>query len=104
MTIALQTIPPALVMATTDTLPITFDTSPLLRVGETPSAYSATLLDTTSGKDVALSDPATLAGNVIEQIIRGSELIAKHVYIITWIFTAAVDTVWTEVTQLNVPI
>jgi len=93
----LLTIPAGFVMGITETLPLGFDTTNLLGADQSPSNPVTVLTDTTTGDAITLPDAPTITGTVITQIVRGpTQLVVGHKFVLSWTFTAAVDTVWTE--------
>lgn len=78
--------PPSLTMLTAESLPLSFDPSPLLEFQEVPIAPTSTLVDITDPNHsvpISLTDaPVMINGKVIQQI-RGTELTAAHTYTLT---------------------
>lgn len=99
----LATLPPLFEMATTEELPLGFDTSVLLAEGQSASEPSAVLVDIATGDTVELEDDPTLSENVITQIVRGSALAAEQRYALSMTFTAAANVTWTMVLTITVP-
>lgn len=87
--------PPSFEMATTETLPLAFDTTNLLENGESPTNASAVLTDQADGTVVALGVSPSIVSNTIRQTVTGSLLTARHAYWLRVSFTAAVGKVWT---------
>jgi hypothetical protein len=103
MSSKLQTVPAGFEMGTTETLPLGFDATKLLAVGQSVSAPFSVLKNIDSGKPVTLADSPTVSGNVITQIVRGSALVALTKYALSVTFTAAANTTWTMVLVIYVP-
>ena len=95
--------PPATTMQTTEELPLGFDTSALLELGQSVTMPSATLTDLTESTTITLANRPSVNGNVITQIVDGSQLSGNHVYRLTVSFTAAADTNWSMPLQITVP-
>lgn len=91
----LAVVPASWEMASTETLPLGFTTTPLLGAGETPSSPSVLLVDLYSGQPHAggLSGSPSVSGNVITQTV--TKLQAQHQYRLLVTFTAAAGKVWT---------
>lgn len=101
-------------MMTTETLPLQFDFTPVLLPGETLSAASSSLTDTTNGGSVpvTLSDSPTVVNivdgaalsNGVQQILRGpTELVAAHNYRLVLSGTVNATKVWSAALTINVP-
>jgi hypothetical protein len=99
----MSTIPPKFTMVTTETLRPGFDTTPLLLPGQSPVSAACVLTDLTTDIVSPLDDDPTIEGNIIEQILRGSELIAAHAYELAWTFVVDATTIWTAFTEIIVP-
>lgn len=99
----LATIPASFVMATEESWPLGFDTSAVLEDGDTPSSAVVVFTDIGTGKTITLSDAPSITGNVIVQIVRGSQLLGGHKYTLAVSFTVNVDTVALMVLSLTCP-
>lgn len=88
-------IPATFQMASTETLPLAFDTTPLLASMETPSSPTSILTDLTTGSaySAGLSNSPTVSSNVITQ--RVTALQPRHRYRLAVSFQAASGKVWT---------
>jgi len=114
MSSPLSVNPATFVMATTETLPIQFDFTPLLLPGETFTAASSVMTDITNGLSVpvTLSDSPTVVNivdgagvsNGVQQILRGpTELLAAHTYRLTLSGTVSSTKIWSAILTINVP-
>lgn len=103
---ALATIPSQVTCATSETMPLGFDTSAQLAAiepGLSPTSPVSVLVDDTTDAVVVLADPPTITGDIITQIVRGSVLVAGHRYSLSVTYTAATDTVLTMVLRVWCP-
>lgn len=82
-------------MASTETLPLQFDCSPLLANGETPSAPSCVLLDLNTGHTYAAGIAASPSVSTVYVTQTVTGLVAGHSYRLLVTFTAAAGKVWT---------
>jgi hypothetical protein len=76
----LYVVPGLTTIATTETLPIAFDFVQNIVPGDAPSASVGKLYDSLDNSLVTPTDPATVSGTQVIQIVRGSQLTAKHTY------------------------
>jgi hypothetical protein len=95
--------PATAVITTLETWPWGFDATNLLAEGDSITSPVSVMVDTNTGAAVTLSDSPTIDGNVITQIVRGSELTAGHSYRLTVTFTASANTVPAMPLLVNVP-
>lgn len=101
---ALSVLPRQTSMATSETLPMGFDTTPLLQELQAPVSASSVLTDLSDGDAVVeLLDTPTILDNEITQIVRGSELTATHQYQLAVTFVVDAATVWTMFLVIVVP-
>lgn len=98
----LATVPPVFEMATSEKLPLGFDTTKLLGIGQSMSNPVCVMTDVTAGKTVTLEGP-NIDGNVIVQDVLGSALVAQHIYQLAVSFDAEMDTTWTMILTIRVP-
>jgi len=95
--------PASFSMLTTETLPLAFDASTLLADGESVSDVSVTLVSLGDASTVDLADDPSVAGNVITQVVDGSQLSPDQRYRLAVTFQAATDKVWTLPLVITVP-
>lgn len=74
------TVPDSTTIVTTDKLPIAFDYTANVAVGDTLSSPTTVLTNVLDGTTITPSDAPTVSGNLIIQIVRGSQLTAKGTY------------------------
>lgn len=94
------TNPAAVGMATTDVIPYGVDMTNALPSGGSVSGVTCLLTDLRTGQKITLEDNPTVAGNVVTQIVRGSQLVAGHYYRLTIVFSAATNTVLTVAVEI----
>lgn len=99
----IATNPGGFIMATSETWPLGFDTTNLLINDEVPSLPVSTLTDLFTGETVTLEDEPYIIGNVVTQVVRGSQLTAKHQYSLAVGFTLDAVTIPVMVLTINVP-
>ncbi len=99
----LATSPSTRQQASTETIPWACDLTALLGVGETPSVPSCQLIDLATGVNYAagLSGSATIVGNSIRQTVAA--LVAGHVYLLIFTFTAAVGKIFSPAVRIECP-
>lgn len=90
-------------MQTTETLPLGFDATALLSGAQTISAATTVLTDIATGKAVTLANGPSVNGNVITQIVVGSQLAGGHSYRLVASFTAGDDEIWSMPLVIVVP-
>lgn len=95
--------PASFQMASSETLPLAFDTTPLLVDEEAPTSPSCVLTDLSDGRaySAGLTGSPTIAGNTITQTVTA--LKARHRYRLAVSFTAAAGKVWTMELEITVP-
>jgi cellulase/cellobiase CelA1 len=95
--------PPNFEMQTTETLPLGFDATALLSGAQTISAVAVVLTDIATGVAITLANPPSVSGNIISQIVVGSQLVAGHSYRLVVTFTAAASEIWSMPLRITVP-
>lgn len=90
-------------MATTEELPLGFDTTSLLQGDDEPSSPSTTLIDLTNNEEIDLGVDPIVAANIVVQLVQGTLLTAGHKYALSITFTSAANTWWTMVLTIDVP-
>jgi len=85
----LDTNPSSFLMASAEILPIGIDVTALLSTGQSIGEYSITVTDYATASPVTLADTPAVSGNVVTQIIRGSELQPSSTYRVNLVFNAA---------------
>jgi hypothetical protein len=83
--------------------PLGFDATALLAVGDTISTPAAVLRDVKARSVVVLAHTPTVVGNVITQIVDGSQLIAGKEYRLEITFTANTNKIVTMPLVISVP-
>ena len=83
------TTPATFTMSVTETLAFPIDMSAYLSSGQSVASPTATLVRLDTNVAVTLSDNPSTSGNVVTQIIRGSELVANERFRLTVNFTAS---------------
>lgn len=98
----LTTDPAVYVMATSEALPLRFNTAKLLQLGQSMSNPVFVMTDTKTGKVIDLPGP-NIDGNFAIQDVDGDILLARHSYELALSFNAEDDTVWTMILTIQVP-
>ena len=88
---------------TTETLPLGFDATALLSPGDTISASGSVLTDIATGLAITLAHVPTVYGNIITQVVVGSQLAPGHEYRLVVSFTAAANEIWSMPLIVSVP-
>jgi hypothetical protein len=90
-------------MASQETLPITFDASSLLLVGESISVASAQLIQVDTGVDYVSGrlGPVAVAGSQVTQTVTG--LVPRKQYRLVIQFTVAVNKTWAPYLLIECP-
>jgi hypothetical protein len=91
------TVPPALDVATPETLPLAFDVSALLDGGDTVTSPAATLTDLMTG---AVTTPAATASGT-DVLVSVTGLASGHAYRLVATFTAATGKVLSTAVDLS---
>lgn len=101
----LSCVPPVWVMATTEEMPLAFDTTNVLENAQVPYGPTCVLTDVSVGRGLIVDLPTdpTVSGNIVTQQVDGSALTAGHIYTLAVTFSAAADTVWTMLLTIRVP-
>jgi len=95
--------PPSFVMQSSEELPLGFDATALLLSGQTVSSPTTVLTDLTTSTTITLANAPTVSGNIVTQVVVGSQLTADHVYRLVVTFTAGTDTTWSMPLQISCP-
>lgn len=94
-------------MATTETVPIGIDFTNYLAGGDSVSSPVSALTTTTSGpnagKTITLGNAPTINGNIVTQIVVGSQLAASNSYLLEIMVTLNTNKVMCGALQVNVP-
>jgi len=100
---SLAVSPDSFEMASQETLPITFDASSLLLVGETISVASAQLIQLDTGVDHVSGrmGPVAVAGTQVTQTVTG--LVPRKHYRLVIQFTVAVNKTWAPYLLIECP-
>jgi hypothetical protein len=91
-------------MASQETLPLTFDATPILLPGETISAPTASLTQIDNGQDYSaagLLGTVAVAGNLLTTTVTG--LVPRKNYRLVVQFSAAPNKVWAPSLLINCP-
>ena len=103
----INTMPAAALQGLAETLPYQQDYTNVLLPGETITAITSSLNDTTNGANtpVTLADPPTQpTAAVIQQIVRGGALTAGHTYRLATVATVVANVkVWAAYTEISCP-
>lgn len=74
------TVPDTTTVLTTDLIPIGFDYSANIAPGDALGPVASTLTNVLTGTPITPADAAAISGNLVIQIVRGSQLTAKQSY------------------------
>lgn len=89
MTDPTAVVPPTYSMSAVEIQTLALDATNYLATGQSISNVSVTMTRSSDGKVATLTDAATVSGNVVTQILRGSDLDAGSVYLLRVQFTAS---------------
>jgi len=100
---SLAVSPDSFEMASQETLPITFDATSLLLVGETISVANAELIQLDTGVDYANGKlgPVAIAGTQVTQTVTG--LVPRKRYRLVIQFTVAANKTWAPYLLIECP-
>jgi hypothetical protein len=98
------TVPPSRRQLTTDIIPWAVDFTEQLQTGQTVTSPSTKMIDQGTGATITLSDAPSVAGNIVSQVVRGSELTAGHRYWLIFNYVAGVLTTLGAVLEIDVPL